>query len=440
MAEAVSKLKIDNTVDVVFLKREKLPIFYANLLLGKGAIHETSKRGIHNFTLKMITEGPKGKSPVEFSRELERLGLRLKVRAGYSISSFELDGLSDFFLDGIKEVKEVLTNPAFREEDFKRMRDQYITAVQLGFQDPEFVASYFSNYFYFQEVPELQPLPDFGIIKDVLSLEPGELQKYYSGLLSGTQLTLVVVSNLDLKAHYKELDVLKGIVTGGASSFDLPTANFEFEKVYIVDMDIEQAHIRLMTPAVARKDSFHYALMVSNFIFGGSDLSSRLMRRLRVKEGLTYSVSSSYNSGIPVGEKITAAYCAVSSETELKNARKAYDLIMDEVSNIAREGFSKEELQDAIAFFKGSIPLRVESYAQILSMITEEVIYRLPYFHWEEEIAEIENLNLELVNEAARRFLSFKKPFILIVGKASQLKKQFEDFDTEIVEPENYIR
>jgi zinc protease len=204
-------------------------------------------------------------------------------------------------------------------------------------------------------------------------------------------------------------------------------------------MDIEQAYLKIINPAVKRNDPIYGAVKVANFIWGGSDFSSRLMKRVRVKEGLSYSVNSVVNFGIPLNGDIIAPYSVISCETELNKARKAFDAILEEKTKVLRDGFEKKELEHAIQFFKGSIPLLVESYAQLLSMITEEIIYGLPYFHWEEELRAIEKLTIDEVNKGAQVLLSFESPFVLIVGKAKKLKNQFKDFDIEIIEPEKYL-
>ena len=439
MKSEVKFFELKKGIKVHYVKKDKLPIFYANVLFNRGSIDEQDKRGIHNFTLRLLAEGPEGKSPVEISKELEKLGLRIKTRSGYSFTTFELDGLSDFFLDALIKLEELIRKPAFREEDFKRLKDQYFTAVKLGFQDPEFVSSYFSNMFYFKDVPPLSALPDFGFVRDVLSLTLEDVKNYYTSLYDNSNFSVVIVSDLEISEFKEKIENLNLPLGQRWSSRSIEVPEFKFDKVYIVNMDIEQAHLKIINPAVKRNDPIYGAIKVANFIWGGSDFSSRLMKRVRVKEGLSYSVNSVVNFGIPLNGDIIAPYSVISCETELNKARKAFDAILEEKTKVLRDGFEKEELEHAIQFFKGSIPLLVESYAQLLSMITEEIIYGLPYFHWEEELRAIEKLTIDEVNKGAQVLLSFESPFVLIVGRAKKLKNQFKDFDIEVIEPEKYL-
>lgn len=439
MDREVRVLRPFKNFEVLYLKRDKLPIFYVNLLYYKGSVHELGyKRGIHNFVLKLLLEGPKGKSPVEFSMDLERRGLRLKTRSGYVVSSFEIDGLSEYFSEGIKEAYEIIVNPAFRLEDFVRLKEQYRTAVLLGFQDPEFVVSYFSNLFFFQGIEAFRALPDFGLIPEALKLDFEELKRYYEEIFKRAVLKLVVVSNLDVESKLQEISVLENIQSE-SKDFSIKGDIGNFEKIYIVNMKIQQAHLKLMKPAIGRNHPDYQALRIANFLIGASDLSSRLMKKLRVEEGLTYSVTSVFSPGIPVNGEVLTANLSIQCETEKNNARRAYDMILGEIRKVRSEGFTMDELSDAKAFFKGSIPLRVESYAQLLSMLTEEVLFGLPFFHWEEEIRDIERLKLEDVNKAAFDHFDFDKPFLLLVGDASRLEKDFKDFDIEVVDPWSYL-
>ncbi len=440
MRGEVKFFELGNGIKVYYLKKDKLPIFYANILLNRGSIDESGKRGIHNFAFRLLMEGPEGKSPVDFSKELEGLGLRIKTRAGYSFSSFEIDGLSNFFEDALKKLEELVNRPAFREEDFKRLKDHYLTAVRLGFQDPEFVSSYFANLLYFKEVPQLAALPDFGFVKDVMSLTLEDVKNYYATTINNAASSIVVVSNLEVIGFKDKMERLKLPINSAKSKRSIEVPLLKFDKIYIVDMDIEQAHLKIINPAVKRDDPVYEAVKVANFIWGGSDFSSRLMKRVRVKEGLSYSISSVVNFGIPVDGDIIAPYSVISCETELAKCRKAFDAILEERSKVLREGFEKEELSHAIEFFRGSIPLLVESYAQLLSMLTEEIIYGLPYFHWEKELESIEKLNLDELNYGAQILLKFESPFVLIVGRAKKLKGLFKDFEIEVIDTRDFLR
>jgi len=440
MDKRVQRLDINGKLRVYYYVKDKLPIFYANILLYRGSAHELGyKRGIHNFMLKLLTESPEGFTPSDFSRELDRRGLRISARSGYFVSNLELDGVSDYFSESLNFSVKLLKSPALREEDFKRLKEQYKSAVILALKNPEFVTNYFTNYFYFKEMEPLRVMPEFGLVKDVLSLQYEEVKDYYQNFLRNLKLDVVVVSNLDLERDAGVFNELSDFVTKGEEKFSVSDERAEFDEVYVVDMDIAQAHLRIVIPAPHRRHEDYLPTKVANFIFGGSDLSSRLMKRLRIEKGLTYSVGSSYNPGISYGGNLLGPHLSIYYETELKDVKKSLDLIIEEVERIKTEGFTEEELQDAVAFYRGSTPLRVESYSQILTLLTEEIIYNLPFWHWEEEVERMGRLEVSEINNAFKKYFKMEKPFILVTGKASKLEKVFKDRKVVIIDPHTHF-
>ena len=67
--------------------------------------------------------------------------------------------------------------------------------------------------------------------------------------------------------------------------------------LYFVDKDGPQAAVRWAFPGIRRNDPDWYAAYVTNQILGGRGFTSRLMKRIRSDEGLTYGVYSNLEPG-----------------------------------------------------------------------------------------------------------------------------------------------
>jgi zinc protease len=62
-----------------------------------------------------------------------------------------------------------------------------------------------------------------------------------------------------------------------------------------------QAHVLIGQPGFRRSDPDFFALLVGNYILGGSGLVSRLSDEVREKRGLSYGASSSFSPGLHAG-------------------------------------------------------------------------------------------------------------------------------------------
>ncbi|WP_237216753.1 M16 family metallopeptidase, partial [Falsiroseomonas oryziterrae] len=87
-------------------------------------------------------------------------------------------------------------------------------------------------------------------------------------------------------------------------------------------------------------------------VLGGGGFSSRLMEAVRVRRGLTY--------GIGVGLDSLFGQGVIVGSTATDNARVAETLAVtkDEWRRMAGDGPTREELDDAVAFLTGNLPLQ----------------------------------------------------------------------------------
>ena len=85
------------------------------------------------------------------------------------------------------------------------------------------------------------------------------------------------------------------------------------------------------------------ALLLGNFIFGGSTLSSRIGNRIRQKEGLSYGATSSMR----VPNRGTDARFAMSAITNPTNMDAVEKAAMEELELFLKDGPTEQEVIDA---------------------------------------------------------------------------------------------
>jgi zinc protease len=90
-------------------------------------------------------------------------------------------------------------------------------------------------------------------------------------------------------------------------------------------------------------DADYPALLMANYILGGSGLNSRLFARIRGKEGLSYGVGSMLSGSPAEDRQMFMAYAICAPQ----NAPKAEASFQDELKSIAEKGFTSEEVEAA---------------------------------------------------------------------------------------------
>ena len=138
--------------------------------------------------------------------------------------------------------------------------------------------------------------------------------------------------------------------------------------VYPHSKELEQAHICLGMAGISQADPQRYPAYVLNTLLGGG-MSSRLFQEIREKRGKAYSVysfSSSYND---------VGYLGVYAGTSVDATEEVVELILAELSKLAKNGITDDELRRTQGQLVGSMMLGLESTDSWMSHVARNEIY-----------------------------------------------------------------
>lgn len=121
---------------------------------------------------------------------------------------------------------------------------------------------------------------------------------------------------------------------------------------HVVEMPSPQSAILFGQPGLAVADPDWEAFQVVLRVLAGGGFSSRLMEAVRVRRGLAYGIGAGldtlFGQGIVVG----------SSATDNARVGEAWAVTREEWARMAAEGPTADELEDAVAFLTGNLPLQ----------------------------------------------------------------------------------
>jgi zinc protease len=173
-----------------------------------------------------------------------------------------------------------------------------------------------------------------------------------------------------------------------------------------------------MTLALREDDADFPALSIANYIFGGAGLNSRLMERIRQKDGLSYGGGSSLSAGDidPVGS------FGISATAAPQNMEKLEKAIQEELSKALKDGFTAEELAKAKS---GILQKRQQSRTSDAGIAGGWNHYLYRQKNWSDAQAmdeKIQALTLEQVNAAFRRYIDPSKISVFIALDETKAK------------------
>jgi zinc protease len=158
-----------------------------------------------------------------------------------------------------------------------------------------------------------------------------------------------------------------------------------------------QAHLVMGLPALRRGDADFFPLLVGNYTLGGGGFVSRLMKEVRDKRGLAYSVSSYFLPLAYVGP------FQIGMQTKKAQANDALKLTREVLSVFLEQGPSDAELLAAKQNLIGSFPLRLDSNRKIVDNVALIGFYKLPLDYLDNYQANIEKVTVADIKTAFAR-------------------------------------
>jgi zinc protease len=166
------------------------------------------------------------------------------------------------------------------------------------------------------------------------------------------------------------------------------------------------------------EDPDYPALMVADYIFGGGGLKSRLMDRIRQKDGLSYGGGSN----LAPGDIDRAGLFAISAIAAPQNLARVDADVREELARVLKDGFTAAELTGAKS---GLMQQRIQTRADdgALAAGWTSYIYRGRTFEWSADFERrLMAVTLPQVNAAFRKAIDPARMSVVMAGDKSKMK------------------
>ena len=159
-------------------------------------------------------------------------------------------------------------------------------------------------------------------------------------------------------------------------------------------------------------DPDYPALVMGNYIFGGSALDSRLGARVRQQEGLSYSVGSN----LSVSSFDTRASLTINAICNPQNIDRVEKAIHEEFVRLLRDSVTVDELERAKQGFLEAQKIRRTIDGALVGLLSDLSYTGRTMIYQEELEAKIDDLTPEQVVTAMRNYLDPEKLVIVTAG------------------------
>lgn len=410
--------QLPNGLKLMIVEQHELPLADFILVVGRGGtVDPSDKAGVANLTSSMLTEGTGDRTSLQIADQAAFLGINLGSNSSWDASTLSLHTPTAQLDSALALFSDVALQPAFPEQDFKRVKKNRLTSlIQLKDRPTAIADQAYASILYGPNHPYGHPL--IGTEASISAMTTSDLRSFYATNFVPNNSTLIIVGDVTPAEIEKKIAALFGGWKKGAvapySFSDAPKASAT--TVYLVDKPgAAQSSFRIGSVGVPRSTKDYFALNVLNTILGGS-FTSRLNQNLREKHGYTYGARSRFDMRQSAGPfTASAEIIAAKTDSGLVEFMKELNAIRDTVPSV--------ELRKAKRYLQLGMPGDFETTQQIATQLVPVALYGLPLNYYNNYVSNIEGVTQADVQRVARQYINPSNLAIVVVGDRKNIEE-----------------
>lgn len=402
---------LDTGLRVFYVGIDDLPMLDINVTFDAGSARDGKQSGLANMTMAMLDKGAAGMNADQLAEAFESVGANFYSDASRDNANIGLRTitLEKPFNTAIGNWLSVIAKPEFPEADFERLQKQMIVGFEAAKQNPGRIAGevFYKNLY--GDHPYAMPVN--GTETSVAALSTDDLKAFYQRYMVEENAMVSIVGAVTREQAEALAKRVADVLPQGEKPDPIPPVKPLTEsKTVHIPFPSSQAHIMIGQPGNKRGDPDYFKLYLGNHPFGGGGFTSRLMKEIRVKRGLSYSVYSYFSVSREFGPFLMGLQTKVA---QIDEAKQALD---DLLNQYLETGPTEEEIEEAKLNITGGFPMNIAGNSNIANYVDMIGFYGLPLNYLDKFTDEINQLTRDEVADALKRRIDPKAMLTVIVG------------------------
>lgn len=425
------RYKTNNGIDVLGAQSTETPTTTVLLKIPAGHYYtQSDKAGTVALIATMLNESTQQRSGEDMSKALQKLGSSVSISPGAHYLTVSMSTLTKHLDATLALVNEKLTQPAWLDSEFDRVKNNAIEGAINGKKDAGYLAQ--TAWRQLMHSKNIAATSSAGDEVSLANIDLDDLKQHYRQQIKPFGGQLIVVSNLEQERVVESLSVFsEWSGKGELLNLKLPKAKTQMGVIYLVDKkEAAQSVVWIGKRSMIEDitgEYFRSSLM--NFPLGGA-FNSRINLNLREDKGYTYGARSGFSGG-----KLSGEYRAGAEVRADVTDRSIVELIR-EIKAYAQDGISVDEL----LFMRNAITqrdaLKYETPSAKLGFLARILEHDLTPDFVRQQTEIVANITKQEIDALARKHLDIEQMLILVVGNALVLKPQLEALDYTVIDYE----
>jgi len=410
-------------IEVVYLKDARYPTYNALIYFADGSLSDRKNElGATNAMFSLLGAGTRRFSQKELSDNLEYYGVSYGGSSTHEASSYAISGLVKNIIPTMKKICHMFADAQFPPQEIRKAKIRAKDSLNSMVTSHSTLARRVFRELSLAKTPFSYPVG--GKLRDIRNLKSKVLKKkleyfnkrvYKKIYLSGPPGVLAIKDIINKECGWRKKQ------SSFKRSVSYKPKKFHGTKIHLVTVpNANQAHVRV--GRVLNKDELHkHELMQLTSSYLGGGFTSKLMREIRVKRGLSYTANAFASEQKDYGR------AGVASFTKNSTLGALITVIRDTLASVQKGKFPKEELERARGHLTGGYPFKFEMNAAYLGELIHLDHTGRDYADILKFIDRVKSYSTGDVMAMTKALYSWDKQTIVVVGDKSLLKqlKQF---------------
>lgn len=410
----IKKTVLDNGVRILSARMPYKRTVSLGVWLDVGARDELPhESGYSHFIEHMVFKGSTRRTAQEISCAFDLLGGHANAFTSMEHTCFHGRAVDEKLADLADVLFDMVLNPAFDATEIRKERPVVLQEISMVEDDPDDYVSVVANRSFWQGTQLANTI--LGLRGAVKKFNRADMQAYFTGHYQPAKIVVTAAGNVN---HDKLVALAEPYFNTLVNTGALQTRRQAFSTPHhkVVARDTEQVNIYLSLPGESIVSEKRFAMNLLNTVLGSS-MSSRLYREIREKHGLAYSVYSFLSSFTDAG--MLSIYLGVAP----RDIDKAMGLVMRELEDLAVNGITEPERENALSFLQGNLYLSAESTDSQMSRLAQNEINFGRYIPLEETMASLRAVRAEDIRKLAALHLDKSKMGTALLGPLTRSGK-----------------
>ncbi len=373
----------------------------------------------------MLMRGTSKHTYQQIRDEFDKLKARVGIFGGeLGTVTVSIETTRENLVPTLQLVAEILRDPIFPSDEFDVLKKEELAQMEQQLSDPQALA--FNSV-----MRRLSPWPAEDVryqptiaeeIERLKAVNIDQVKDIYKKLYGASTGEFAAVGDFDESQVTNTLQDLLGNWKSPVKYARIETPVRKDSKSgedTIYTADKKMAIVGAGLTIEMRDDDPQYpALHVANHILGSS-AKSRLLNRLRQKEGLSYGAGSFFQADDLDKRAMLMGYGICATE----NANKAYDVMLEEMANWCKDGVTEEELTDAKKSLAQDLQSNMANDSYVAGQLANGLFVgrKMDYFSKLDE--QVQGLTKDQIKQAIGKYIEQDR---MVKVKAGDLAKPTE--------------